>query len=785
PAEYWSHPQIRDGVVVGAVVSFFDISERIRMEETIAHSKQLLLAVIDTAPVRVFWKDANLRFLGCNLAFAQDAGMAHPRDLVGKDDYQMPWAALADRYRADDRNVMESGIGKLSYDEPLTGADGKAIWVRTSKAPLLNADHTVGGIVGVYEDITQRKQIEEELRISQDMLHMICTSAHDGIIMLDEDGNVALWSDGAARIFDIPSPDILGRDMHEIVVPHSFRPAFYKTFPHYQQTGEGEFIGKTFESIGLRKNGSKVPVEISLSKVRTGRGWCSIGIVRDISERKKLLNLLARSEAKLKATLYSIGDGVIALDDNYSIVLMNRVAEQLSGWGDAEALGKPIDEVLCLLDVKTQNPVCVPVARVSQAEPALNVDFRLLLVSRDGTHRIISHSSTPILDPLGKKIGIVVVFRDLTSLMEKEQTLLNQSAIIQTFEGFAALADRESKLIFINQGGIRMLGASEADALIGKDLAEFTQLSNFLVADNDLALPENDTPVWNGENLLRRLDGNTIPVAQTLFIIRDTEGEPKFIGVIMLDVSPMKAMQKQLLLSEKLSAMGRILADVAHELNNPLAIIIGRVELMLSQMDQPLSPLGKGLETVLQAARRCKKVLGNLLAYRPLINENKDAINIPYLITEAIGHARFQFDMSSIDIVTNYQISHAEVVGNKHFLLSVFINIFGNATQSINDKGSLCITVAAWDQAQLAIEIEDTGVGMSAAQLSELFQPFHSEWADGRGNGLGLAISRGIIEAHGGQLWVESKGVGAGTKVTILLPYQIGGDSGGEIEVNH
>ena len=786
PAEYWSYPQIRDGVVVGAVVTFMDITEQKRMEALLAQSKQLLLTVIDTTPIRIFWKDANSRFLGCNLAFAQDAGMAHPRELVGKDDYQMPWAALADRYRADDRSIMESGIGKLSYDEPLTGPGGKTIWIRTSKVPLLNAEHKVCGIVGVFDDITARKQIEEELRISQDMLNMICTSAHDGILMLDEDGKVALWSDAAARIFDFTREEILGHAMHDFVVPHSFRVSFHENFQHFQQTGEGRLIGKTFETFGLRKNGSEIPLEISLSSVRTGRGWCSIGIVRDITERRQLLNQIARREAELRATLYSIGDGVIALDCNYCVALMNPVATQLSGWSDAEAQGKPIDEVLCLHDLKTQTPVCVPVAGVLQAESACSVDFRLLLVSRDGTHRIISHSVAPILDPNGKITGIVVVIRDLTSLTEREQTLHNQSAIIQTFEGFAALADREFRLIFINQGGSRMLGASGSDALLGKDLAEFTQLSNFLGEVNDLALPEGDnTPLWNGENLLRRIDGSTIPVAQPLFPIREIDGEPTCICVIMMDVSPMKAMQEQLLLSEKLSAMGRILADVAHELNNPLAIIIGRVELMLSQMAQPLSPVGKGLESVLQAARRCKNVLSNLLAYRPIIEEKKDVINIPYLLTEAIGHARFQFDMSSIDIVTNYHISNVEVVGNKHFLLSVFINIFCNATQSINDKGSLRITVAAQDKAQLAIEIEDTGVGMNEAQLSELFQPFHSEWGDGRGNGLGLSISRGIIETHGGEIRAESQGEGKGAKITILLPYRMGREILGESEACH
>ncbi|MBB5203421.1 hypothetical protein HNQ51_000714 [Inhella inkyongensis] len=129
----------------------------------LSESKALLRSVIDTAPVRVFWKSRELKYLGCNPAFAADAGKQMPADLIGLDDYAMDWSAQAERYRADDRLVMESGQPRLGYEEPQTKSDGCTVWLRTSKAPLKSSDGDVIGVLGVYEDITEWKRVQTEL----------------------------------------------------------------------------------------------------------------------------------------------------------------------------------------------------------------------------------------------------------------------------------------------------------------------------------------------------------------------------------------------------------------------------------------------------------------------------------------------------------------------------------------------------------------------------------------------------------------------------------------------
>ncbi|MDD2341304.1 MAG: EAL domain-containing protein, partial [Tolumonas sp.] len=123
--------------------------------------KSLIQEVVEGIPIRVFWKDRECRYLGCNSLFAQDAGFSHSSDLIGKTDFDMIWHDQAAIYRADDMQVMESGQPKLNYEEPLTSTNGKLVYLRTSKVPLRNANQEIIGILGIYEDITERKKAEQ------------------------------------------------------------------------------------------------------------------------------------------------------------------------------------------------------------------------------------------------------------------------------------------------------------------------------------------------------------------------------------------------------------------------------------------------------------------------------------------------------------------------------------------------------------------------------------------------------------------------------------------------
>src|SRR5262249_36019628 len=148
-----------------------DITERKQVEVALQDSQLLLQLVMNTMPQAICWKDRNSVFLGCNRQFAQNVGLDDPAEIVGKTDYDLPAAEFADQYRADDRAVMDSGIAKLNFEEPLTHPDSTQGWLRTSKAPLRDSAGTVVGILVMFEDITVQKQREEErVRLKDELI---------------------------------------------------------------------------------------------------------------------------------------------------------------------------------------------------------------------------------------------------------------------------------------------------------------------------------------------------------------------------------------------------------------------------------------------------------------------------------------------------------------------------------------------------------------------------------------------------------------------------------------
>ncbi len=199
-----------------------DITDRRRSETALMESRRLLQTIIDTAPIRVFWKDRDLRYLGCNPAFARDAGRRQPSEVIGKDDRQLGWAANAERYRADDRSVIEAGTAKLAYEEPQTTPDGQTIWLRTSKVPLRNQAGETIGVLGVYDDVTERKQAELLVRIQHEFAGVV----------LEEPAQGTLFSailDSALRLPGLDGGGLYWRQpdgAYQLVVHRGLSPAF-------------------------------------------------------------------------------------------------------------------------------------------------------------------------------------------------------------------------------------------------------------------------------------------------------------------------------------------------------------------------------------------------------------------------------------------------------------------------------------------------------------------------------------------------------------------------------
>ena len=292
------------------VNSVWDIVDFRRTYEQFRVSKEFNESIMEHAPVRVFWKDRDSRYLGCNAQFAKDAGHTSPDEMIGKTDFEMAWKDQAELYRADDAAVMDSGIPKIGYEETQTTPDGKTIWLRTSKVPLKDDSGEVFGILGIYDDITDQKQADVALELSESRLKEAQQVAKLGSWELDLVKNELWWSDENYRVFGVP-----------VGTGNTYETFLKTVHPDDREYIDREYTGsvknRTRYSIDhriLMQDGSVkwVHEQCETYYAEDGTPLRSVGTTLDMTERKKaeedLRLRIAEAEKARQAMLYMLED---------------------------------------------------------------------------------------------------------------------------------------------------------------------------------------------------------------------------------------------------------------------------------------------------------------------------------------------------------------------------------------------------------------------------------------------------------------------------------------------
>ncbi|MBK5205477.1 MAG: PAS domain S-box protein [Polaromonas sp.] len=257
-----------------------DITERKQTEEMFRKSNDLLKLIVENAPIRIFWKDLELRYLGGNTAFAHDAGLSNSKELIGKDDYQMPWREQADLYRSDDRRVIDSDRPKLGFEEPQSTPDGHIIWLRTSKVPIHDAAGKVNALLGIYEDITERKLAEQELIDSEQRYAALFEAAPVPIYVYDVATNEFLAVNQATiKSYGYSAEEFRLMTLFDIR-PESEHASLRQTLTEQVRWRKG-----TWQH--LRKDGSVFPVEVFSKSVQHAGRAARFVVALDISDQVK------------------------------------------------------------------------------------------------------------------------------------------------------------------------------------------------------------------------------------------------------------------------------------------------------------------------------------------------------------------------------------------------------------------------------------------------------------------------------------------------------------------
>ncbi|NOZ78577.1 MAG: PAS domain S-box protein [Acidobacteria bacterium] len=409
---------ITDGST-GAITHFIaikqDITERKKLAAEVQRSRQMLQLVLDSIPQRVFWKDRHSRFLGCNRPFAQDAGYEDPRDLIGKDDFAMPWKETAPLYRADDELVMSTGTPKLGYEEPQSRPDGATVWLRTSKVPLRNEDGEIVGVLGTYEDITERKLLEESLRESEEQYRDLVEHTHELMVTHTLDGIILSCNRALQELLGASADKIVGTDIRNFLTPQG-----RKEFDRQMKR-----IFTQDEISGLLRlnlpSGQQRIIEYT-SAIKTMAGGASVvrGLGRDITDPWHARHRLETSERRYRELVERAGIGIMTDDAEGRLTFINDQACEMFGYDCEAVLGTPVWKLVHPEDRERFRTIHDKRLVTSGNVPEWH-EFRGLRHDGSTFHAEVNFS---ISKEDGRNVGFQAYVRDVTERKHLEEQLL-------------------------------------------------------------------------------------------------------------------------------------------------------------------------------------------------------------------------------------------------------------------------------------------------------------------------------------------------------------------------
>lgn len=229
--------------------------------------------------------------------------------------------------------VLATGqVVELANDTTLVARDGCERQIADSAAPIRDAAGRIRGVVLVFHDVSAEYLVKRALRESEERVRTIAGAALDAVMMMENDGSIGFWNEAAERIFGYSEAEAMGRDLHALLAAEQYQVEFKQAFRHFQQTGSGAAMGKVLELRARRKNGEEFPVEVSISPVRIGGKWHAVGIIRDITERKRVAEELEESRQRLQDIFNFLPDATMVIDAQGRLIAWNRAAEEMTGW---------------------------------------------------------------------------------------------------------------------------------------------------------------------------------------------------------------------------------------------------------------------------------------------------------------------------------------------------------------------------------------------------------------------------------------------------------------------
>jgi PAS domain S-box-containing protein len=501
--------------------------------------------------------------------------------------------------------------------------------------------------------------------------------------------------------------------------------------------------------------------------------WDLEKVARDLRQelriRTELQAKVASDRAQLQDILDAIPDLVLVLDLDARSVRVNQRFERVTGKLRDKVLGKPVREVFQTPGEEDWSQELAGLFEevVSSGRPVTVTRKKKTRSGRSGHFQI---AANPIFDENLEIARVVETAREITELVmlkrETEESAQRFQQIVNAVHGLITIKDLDGRYLVVNPWTSEVIGIPR-DEMVGKTAAElFPRESADLIHKLDRAtLTKGERHV--SEEILNVGGKERIFVSERV-PLTDYKGEVIGICCVSQDQTRQRQLQRDLVRSERLAAVGKLSAGVAHELNNPLSGILTIGEDLLLEADAD-DERRHDYEVIVNETMRCRHIVRNLLEYSRQRKPRRQRMELGSLILRVLPIVERQASFQNVEIKVSLSEKLPEVSVDPHQMQQVLLNLIINARDAMKARGTISISGEPANRGRAAaLAVADSGCGISEPELEHIFEPFHSSKGE-QGHGLGLTTVRSVVERHGGRVEVESE-VDVGTTFRVVLP---------------
>ena len=628
------------------------------------------------------------------------------------------------------------------------------------------------GLIGLA---VQRDRAELERRRTDRLLYDALGSLPQGIAVYDRERRLQLCNPAFADLYGMRPEDMIGMAAEALVKRSAPNTVAVDGVP---VKSPEDFTRRRLAQFGRP---SEAPMEIEW---RDGR-WFMVsdhpsaegGVVfvrTDITEQKRVQATLRDNEAFKSAMINASLDSIITMNDRGEILEFNQAAERTFGYRRQDVLGRAVSDVIVPPHLRDAHNGGVARFQLSPDRRLLGRRIEVEAMRADGTTFSAEIAMADVLLH-GQRVFTAYV-RDISERQRMERALRDSE---QRFRSIAETHPVPVVIVRIADGMV-VYASPSARALFGLSDYLGVRAVDFYVTDEErdriIGLIERHGSVENLETSLRRADGTPFPASLTSRQIL-WEGEPAVVTGVLDLTEPKRAQaeiarqREALLHSEKLTALGSLLAGVAHELNNPLSVVVGQAAMLQELCDD--TALAGRAEKIRRAAERCARIVKTFLAMARRRPPEVSAIDLNAVIEASIDLLGYNLRTTDVTLSLDLGAGLPSIMADADQLNQVVTNLVVNAQQALLDRPTprrLSITTrfdAGRDE--VVMTIADNGPGVSADIRPRIFEPFFTTKPTGVGTGVGLSMCQGVVESHGGRIAIEDT-PGGGATFVVAFP---------------